>query len=724
MSRSTTKVETIGQRLRRLRLERGLSQRLLSGPGVTGAYVSQIEADGRTPSMKALRVLAGKLGVTAEYLETGSDLGDAELRELRLAEAELRLRLEGEAPTDELQLILGEALASGDAASVERVQVALGLDAAGRGDHAEAICQLEAAVETGSVTPVLRPDVYAALGESYALAGEPGRAVELFELALSEIARLAPDDAPARVRFSTYLSYALTDVGELERAGDVVKDALRFVEQAPDPYMRVRLFWALARISHEQSKPLLALEYFRRAIALLETTEDTFHLARAHLSCAFAMLASGHDLSETQHQVELAEGLLGPNPEPRDIAVVHLLKAMYAVRICDYGTAESHARDSQRLTLNLPNQYGLATWALADSLAGQGDAQADETYQEATRLLQEHGTPREQIELESAYRTYLESHGADATAPGPEAQPSLVPSSGGQPLDPGPGRRTLAPRAGSATQRQTQSSAQQKLSPSERNDAVSAHDLGAAIHDSRAEIRVRTMNARDLAAKEKDSRSVEARELSEGSAAVKDELRLANASGRRQLAIARRQLAIARLTAAADRHAAAADRKQAAADLERAGLDELTDVYRRGTGRLALTQEIDRSRRSNQPLVMAMIDIDNLKTVNDTHGHQTGDALIRDVARAITSTLRSYDVTVRWGGDEFVCSLSDATVDVAAERVAQIQRVLQTYQPGASFSAGLAELTDDDDCDTLLTRADSALYRIKSERSTRVTRGG
>src|ERR671932_2871849 len=85
--------ESIGQRLRRLRLEKGLSQRELAGPGVSYAYVSRIEGGQRRPSLRAVRVLARKLGVTAEYLETGSDIDDTEARELHIADAELALRL-------------------------------------------------------------------------------------------------------------------------------------------------------------------------------------------------------------------------------------------------------------------------------------------------------------------------------------------------------------------------------------------------------------------------------------------------------------------------------------------------------------------------------------------------------------------------------------------------------------------------------------------------------
>src|SRR5437588_5044568 len=85
--------ETIGSRLKRLRLERGSSQRDLSSPGVSYASISWIEAGSRRPSVKALRMLAAKLGVSVEYLETGRDIRETDARELQLADEELELRL-------------------------------------------------------------------------------------------------------------------------------------------------------------------------------------------------------------------------------------------------------------------------------------------------------------------------------------------------------------------------------------------------------------------------------------------------------------------------------------------------------------------------------------------------------------------------------------------------------------------------------------------------------
>ncbi|MFY9578036.1 MAG: helix-turn-helix transcriptional regulator [Gaiellaceae bacterium] len=90
------KKETIGARIKRLRLERGMSQRDLSAPGISYAYISRIEADARTPSVKALRLISNKLGVTVEHLERGeptpTELGvaDAGLDFGSLTKAEVR----------------------------------------------------------------------------------------------------------------------------------------------------------------------------------------------------------------------------------------------------------------------------------------------------------------------------------------------------------------------------------------------------------------------------------------------------------------------------------------------------------------------------------------------------------------------------------------------------------------------------------------------------------
>jgi diguanylate cyclase (GGDEF)-like protein len=145
-------------------------------------------------------------------------------------------------------------------------------------------------------------------------------------------------------------------------------------------------------------------------------------------------------------------------------------------------------------------------------------------------------------------------------------------------------------------------------------------------------------------------------------------------------------------------------------------IDSLTGVFRRGAGELALTHEIERSRRLGRSLVLAIIDVDALRDVNDDQGHAAGDALLREVPKAIISAVRSYDVTVRWGGDEFVCALYNVSLEMASHRVADIQRGLEALRPGASISAGLALLANDDTLESVVARAEAALDRAKVSR--------
>jgi transcriptional regulator with XRE-family HTH domain len=412
----TPRGETVGVRLRRLRLERGFSQRDLSAPGITYAYISRIEAGARTPSVKALRMLAKKLGVTPEYLESGSELGAPELRELRLAEQELRLRLEGAADAGAVRETLADAEQHADVAAATRARIVLGLEAAGRGDHAETIEQLSLVVDTELVTPAGRPDVYSTLGRAYAAAGSPRDAVALFERALGQLGRAEPDNPAARIRYSTYLSYALTDLGELQRAKAVVGEVVAGARGATDRYTRVRLHWSLGRLALEQSEPLAALDSFRRAVALLEATEDTVHLARAHIACADATITAGDDLGAALHHLEEAERLLGPSPDRDDLAIIRRMQATCATAAGDTAGAEHLGEQALFLADELPNERGHAWWAIAEARARGGAGNADEAYREAIALLAEHGSVRQHANVLRSYGRFLRESGREHDA--------------------------------------------------------------------------------------------------------------------------------------------------------------------------------------------------------------------------------------------------------------------------------------------------------------------
>jgi tetratricopeptide (TPR) repeat protein len=411
--------ETIGQRLRRLRHERGLSQRELSSPGVSYAYISRIEAGARRPSVKALRMLARKLGVSADYLETGSEIRDTDERELRIADAELELRLAdqpGEAE-EKLEQLRTSALAAGDAVAAARANIALGLAAAAAGRNADAIDRLEAGLELTPVSPSGRPDVYATLGRAYAATGRPDQAVEVFERCLSEVTEDAPEDLPAQVRFTTYLSYALTDLGDLERAQGVLDTALDQADALTDAYSRVRLYWSLARLADLQGRPATALDYVRRAIALLDVTDDTLHLARAHLLCGSILLSQDRAEDAGRH-FDLAEQLFGPHPEPVDIASLYTDQARRAAQLGDGEQATRRARAAlDAVGDEYPHERGNALWALAEGHALTGDADAaHESFQQATSLLETEGHRRDYVEAYRAWGKFLRRAGREDEA--------------------------------------------------------------------------------------------------------------------------------------------------------------------------------------------------------------------------------------------------------------------------------------------------------------------
>ena len=162
-----------------------------------------------------------------------------------------------------------------------------------------------------------------------------------------------------------------------------------------------------------------------------------------------------------------------------------------------------------------------------------------------------------------------------------------------------------------------------------------------------------------------------------------------------------------------DRITALAHRRRAAVERGIATFDDLTGAYCRGPGLAELEREIARAVRTYEPLVLVFVDVDGLKVINDSLGHEAGDRLLVEVADALAARLRPYDMVVRFGGDEFLCICQGITEIDAAARLTLVNAELA--HGGHSISVGLTELRADDTVTSFIARADRALYRSRAE---------
>lgn len=162
--------------------------------------------------------------------------------------------------------------------------------------------------------------------------------------------------------------------------------------------------------------------------------------------------------------------------------------------------------------------------------------------------------------------------------------------------------------------------------------------------------------------------------------------------------------------------------------LERlADLDELTNVLRRRTFLTRAGAEMQGARREGYPLALVLLDIDHFKTVNDSHGHAAGDAVLIQFAGSLLAGTRATDLVGRIGGEEFAILCRNTTLTQAA---ALMERLRKTFaaQPTrvdggevfSTFSAGIAAMRPDDTLVSMMARADATLYAAKAAGRDRV----
>lgn len=155
--------------------------------------------------------------------------------------------------------------------------------------------------------------------------------------------------------------------------------------------------------------------------------------------------------------------------------------------------------------------------------------------------------------------------------------------------------------------------------------------------------------------------------------------------------------------------------------------DQLTgSLNRRGLDDV-MEREMARADRRGTPLCAALLDLDDFKRLNDTHGHQAGDGALKHLVKIVKDTLRSMDVIARYGGEEFLILLPETTIEAATSTMTRLQRELTRHffmhdneKVLITFSAGVALRRENEDQESLVGRADKAMYEAKRTGKNRV----
>jgi two-component system cell cycle response regulator len=140
-----------------------------------------------------------------------------------------------------------------------------------------------------------------------------------------------------------------------------------------------------------------------------------------------------------------------------------------------------------------------------------------------------------------------------------------------------------------------------------------------------------------------------------------------------------------------------------------------------------LRRAIQIALRNKTPLCICMADLDHFKKINDNYGHQVGDDVLCDVAGRMQGAVRNFDTVGRYGGEEFLIIMDNADLDTAMEIAERVRRRVgsspiktRSVETPVTVSLGIARLQPEDDIDSLIKRADQALYQAKREGRNRV----
>ncbi|MEZ0095556.1 helix-turn-helix domain-containing protein [Streptacidiphilus sp. EB129] len=384
--------DTLGQRLRLLRQQRGLSQQDLVTADISASYISLIETNKRVPSDTVIEALAERLGTSVNYLRTGQD--DNRVKEIELAIAFGDMALRRGADGEALQAYT-EALGAIpllDAATTRRARIgqALALERLGRLEAA--IAQLSALFENPSL-PVASSEwsrLATALCRCYRDSGDYVLSVELGERALGELDRLGLDATDDHRQLGSVLIDCYRIRGDLTRAHMLALRLIRDDEHPGSPVLRGGVYWNAALVARARNRTDEALTLAERALSLLAETDGARHQALLKELCGELLLDSDQvDAQRAKQLIEEAQGVLVAIGTTHDQARGEIGLAKAALRLGEPGRGEQHASRAIGLLSSQPPYQAAEAWTvLAEALFRKGEEQnAEDALRTAERQL-------------------------------------------------------------------------------------------------------------------------------------------------------------------------------------------------------------------------------------------------------------------------------------------------------------------------------------------------
>ena len=406
--------ESVGERVRALRVQRGLSQEQLAGPGLSASYVSLIESGRRRPSEAALQALATALGASVDDLRDGDKEApqQAEL-DLRLAQVALA---SGAYDDAERRFRLQAAATDAAVRRAAREGLAQALEAQGLLEQAIAVYESlrEREEPGGGISTVI------ALIRCYRDAGDLGRSADLGERALEQLTALGLAATELHVQLGASVAFTAYERGDLVRARQLIDRVMEQAREIGSPRAQGSALWNAAVISAERGDVSTAVGLSEQALLHFSAQGRSRNTARLRNSYAELLLRT--DPPRPEQALELLESARADLADVGTITDLAYCETEIARAHLLLGNAAAAVDAARQALHHLPSaedrlERGRALVVLADGWLAAGDSGAAEAaYQEAAQSLGAAGAGRQAARVWRQLADHLERRGDTAGA--------------------------------------------------------------------------------------------------------------------------------------------------------------------------------------------------------------------------------------------------------------------------------------------------------------------